>query len=165
MFDSILLHGRFGNLNTEFAEFTDDPWNTPADVGAGEFPDQILNLSIGFPLTFRRLTNRASAAGVLPAGDARLDERCCPPADNATASAVPFRARQLHALVRHHGSGTSWSRQILWATKRRFACSHHLTVYGNYRDRGRLRTRSAMSFKIRLLLIGDSLSSRIVSQS
>ena len=44
MFDSILLHGRFANLNTEFAEFTDDPWNTPANVGAGEFPDQILNL-------------------------------------------------------------------------------------------------------------------------
>jgi len=35
MLDSVFLHRRFGRLNTEFAEFTDDPWNTPADVGAG----------------------------------------------------------------------------------------------------------------------------------
>src|SRR5437762_2516861 len=92
--------------------------------------------------------------------EAQSEPCCCPreahpectanasqplPHDRLRPSAAQIRSliyvrRQLQALVRHHGSETSWSRNILWASRGRFACSHRLTVYENYRDRGKLRT-------------------------
>jgi len=61
----------------------------------------------GSRLSCGRLARRRKGAGRSP----------CPARAQHSASFKAITARQLQALVRHHGSGTSRSRQILRAKK------------------------------------------------